>query len=142
MAETVGREVLAVVDLHIRQGSDVPVAFTYSEDDGTGIVVQSFDGWGVRSQVRQKVGGDVWLDFGALMTLADDGEGTLTITGNIPAVVTEDPVWNARASKVRNDELQRSGVWDVELVTAGGVVLPLVAGDVFVDPDVTREVVS
>lgn len=143
MAETVGQEVLAVVDLHVRQGSDVPVVLAYAEDDGTGaLVVQDYSGWSVRSQIRRRVGQEVWLDLGALMTLTDDGAGTLTVSANIPAAVTEDPAWNARASQVRDEELQPAGVWDVELVTAAGTVIPLVAGQVFVDPDVTREVVS
>lgn len=140
MAESIGQEVLAEVDLHIRQGSDCPVVFAYAEDDGTGApVAQDFTGWSVRSQIRKRVGGDVWLDLGALMVLTDDTEGTLTISANIPAAVTEDEAWNARASKVIDGEAQASGVWDVELVTAAGAVIPLVAGRVFVDPDVTRE---
>lgn len=140
MAETVGQEVLAEVDLHIRQGSDVPVVLAYAEDDGTGaIVAQDFTGWSVRSQIRKKVGGDVWLDLGALMVLTDDTEGTLTVSANIPAATTEGVAWNARASRTVDGETQPSGVWDVELVTAAGAVIPLAAGRVFVDPDVTRE---
>lgn len=140
MAETVGQEVLAVVDLQIRQGSDCPFVLAFHEEDEAGAtVVQSFTDWQVRSQIRNRVGGDVWLDLSEHMTLTDDTEGTLTVTGLIPHTVTEAVEWNARASKVVDGEVQPAGVWDVELVTAATAVIPLAAGRVFIDPDVTRE---
>lgn len=140
MAEAVGQEVLAVVDLQIRQGSDCMFVLAYSEDDGAGTLLQLFAGWTVRSQIRQKVGGTVWLDLADYLTTADDAAGTWTITGLIPAAVTEAVVWNTRAGRVVDGELQPTGVWDMELVAAGGAVIPLAAGRVFVDPDVTRVV--
>lgn len=139
MGEQVGQEVLARVDLLIRQGSDVPWALTYAEDDGTGPVAQSFAGWTVRSQIRRKVGGDIWHTMTDTdgITLTEDGT-TLTLTGLIGHAVTEDPAWDARASRNGTDGLLPAGVWDVELVKADGTVIPLAEGSVFVDPDVTR----
>ncbi len=131
MAEEVGQEVLAQVDLLIRQGSDCAFTLQYSEDDGTGTVVQDFTGWSARSQIRRKAGGDIWheltVDDGLTLTGAD---GLLSIAGLIPHAVTEDEAWNTR----------RTGVWDVELIRADGWVIPLVAGAVTVTADVTREV--
>jgi hypothetical protein len=138
VAEWVGQEVLAEVDLRIRQGSDCGFTLVYSEDSGDGPVEQDYTGWSARSQIRAKVGGEVWLDVGQYLTLTP-GDASLTIDGLIPAAVTEDPAWNARASKARDGEVAPAGVWDVELVTATGAVIPLAAGRVFVDPDVTRE---
>lgn len=131
MAEEVGQEVLAQVDLLIRQGSDCAFTLLYSEEDEAGTIVQDFTGWWARSQVRKKVGGDVWhtLTVGDGLTLTHDA-GVLSIAGLIPHEVTEDPAWNAR----------KVGVWDVELIRADGWVIPLAAGAVKVDPDVTREV--
>lgn len=131
MAEEVGQEVLAQVDLLIRQGSDCAFTLLFSEEDGTGTIVQDFTGWSARSQLRRKVGGDLWhaLTVGDGLTLTHDA-GVLTVAGLIPHGVTEDPAWNSR----------RQGVWDVELIRADGWVIPLAAGEVRVDPDVTREV--
>lgn len=131
MAEEVGQEVLAQVDLLIRQGSDCAFVLQYSEEDGTGTIPHDFTGWSARSQVRKKVGGDVWhtMTPGEGLTLTHDA-GVLSIAGLIPHTVTEAEAWNAR----------RLGVWDVELIRADGWVIPLAAGAVKVDPDVTREV--
>jgi hypothetical protein len=131
MAEEVGQEVLAQVDLLIRQGSDCAFVLQYSEEDGAGTIPQDFAGWSARSQLRRKVGGDVWheLAVGDGLTLTHDA-GVLSVAGLIPHAVTEAEVWNTR----------KVGVWDVELIRADGWVIPLVAGAVKVDPDVTREV--
>lgn len=140
MAESVGQATLGVVDLHIRQGSDCAFALEYAQVDANGTVLSvSYDGWEARSQIRRKVGGDVWLDLGPLLTLTH-ADGVLSVTGFIPAAVTEDTAWNARASRVDTaGEAVPSGVWDIELVTPTGGVVPFVEGAVFVDPDVTRE---
>jgi hypothetical protein len=132
VGEQVGQEVLAQVDLLIRQGSDVSFVLKYAESDGTAIVVQSFAGWSARSQIRKKVGGDVWHGMTSTdgLALTDDSAGTLTVTGLIGHTVTEDTAWNGR----------REGVWDLELIRADGWVIPLAAGVVRVEPDVTRSV--
>lgn len=130
MAEEVGQEVLAQVDLLIRQGSDCAFTLLFSEEDGQGTIVQDFTGWSARSQLRRKVGGDIWheLTVGNGLTLTHDA-GVLSVAGLISHAVTEDPAWNAR----------NSGAWDVELIRADGWVIPLAAGAVRVDHDVTRE---
>ncbi|WP_206155811.1 hypothetical protein [Cellulomonas taurus] len=130
MAEEVGQEVLARVDLLVRQGSDCAFTLLFSEEDEQGTIVQDFTGWSARSQLRRKVGGEIWheLAVGAGLTLTHDA-GVLTVAGLIPHAVTEDPAWNAR----------NVGAWDIELVRADGWVIPLAAGAVRVDHDVTRE---
>jgi len=130
MAEEVGQEVLAQVDLLIRQGSDCAFTLLFSEEDDAGTIVQDFTGWSARSQIRRKVGGEVWHEMtpGDGLTLTHDA-GVLSIAGLIPHEVTEDPAWNTR----------KVGVWDVELIRADGWVIPLAAGAVKIDPDVTRE---
>lgn len=141
MAEVVGQEVLGEVDLHIRQGSDCAFVLEYAEEDATGAVVdQSFAGWVARSQVRKRVAGDVWLNMasdGDYLTLTA-AAGVLTIAGLIPAAVTEEEAWNTRVSKVLDGEAQPAGVWDIELVSSTGAVIPFVEGAVFVHADVTR----
>lgn len=139
MGEQVGQEVLARVDLLIRQGSDVTFALTYSESDGTATIVQDFAGWSARSQIRKKVGGEVWHDMSSTAGITlSNAAGVLSVTGLIGHAVTEDPAWNLRAGKTVGDVLAPSGVWDIELVTVDGYVIPFIAGDVYVDPDVTR----
>lgn len=140
MGEQVGQEVLAEVDLFIRQGSDVTFAFGFSESDGTTTIVQSFTGWSARSQIRKRVGGDIWHEMTNLdgLTLTDDAAGSLTITGLIGHTVTENPAWDLRAGREVAGVLGSTGVWDIELIKADGYVIPFIAGAVFVDPDVTR----
>lgn len=120
----------ARVDLRIRQGSDVAWALRYFErtPDGTPLP-NTYAGWSARYQVRGYSGGPVWLSGSSptaiSLTVAD---GKLQLTGLIGHAATEDPIWTSRSR----------GVWDVELVTAAGLVIPLAAGEVIVDADVTR----
>lgn len=87
------------------------------------------DGWVARAQIRNKVGGDVWVELvssattGPRIALDDDGYVTLVL----PAASTEG--WAAT---------RKSGVYDVELVRPDGRVIRLAMGRVTVSPDVTR----
>lgn len=138
MAEQVGQQVLAVVDLHIRQGSDASFVIEYADEVDGVPVIADYTGWTARSQIRRKVGGEVWLDLAPHLTVTHT-DTALTVTGNIPAAVTEGEDWNRRASREVDGELAPAGVWDIELVTPTRVI-PLLEGVVFVDPDVTRAV--
>lgn len=122
----IGTTVLAEVNLDIRRGSDCSWVLVYSQQDiAGGVVPNTFAGWTARSQIRQRVGGDLWLTQTITLTPAGN---RLTVTGHIPAVVTEAAMWDSRSL----------GVWDVELVRADGSVIPLAGGRVLVTADVTR----
>lgn len=113
-------------DLHIRQGSTVPWSFRYWETDADGsIVPNTFAGWLGRAQIRDQVGGEVWVSMTVNLAAAAN---KLTVSGSVAAVTTEAAAWNSR----------NLGVWDLELVRADGSVIPFVAGRVIVDHDVTR----
>ncbi len=132
---TIGREALAEINLLIAQGADYQVAMRY-KTDGTPV---DLTGWQARTQLRRKVGGDIWLNVDtestgqAQLTLTAEGVVTLTI----PAAVTENPAWDSR-SKVTAGEPQPTGVWDLELIDPSGIVTRLAQGTVTISPDVTR----
>jgi len=132
----IGRESLTQIDLLIAQGADFRCAMRYKVGDSP----VDLTGWFARTQLRRKVGGEIWL----AVTSTDDGEASLTLSDegmvilDIPAVVTEDPAWDTR-SKVVAGELQPLGVWDLELVNPDGGVIRLAQGLVTVSPDVTRQ---
>ena len=121
----------AQVDLRIRQGSDVTWALTYRETDPDGTTrPNTFVGWSARAQVRKRVGGEVWhaMTSGPDITLTTVDD-KLTLTGRIAHSVTENTGWDDRDF----------GCWDVELVRADGTVIPLAAGQVYIEHDVTRD---
>lgn len=132
---TLGRSALATTDIIVTQGADNTYAFRYSVDDGNGPTAVDLTTWTARSQLRRKVGGDVWhtMTQGAGITLGADG----TVVVHIDDTVTQAPEWD-RYSKVTDGEPQALGVWDLELASPTGHVVRLVEGTVTVSPDVTR----
>ena len=130
---TVGSKPLANVNIQIRKGSDVAFVLQYSRTDAAGVVIpETFTDWHARSQIRKEIAGEVWHEMGDVspatgITLDKSTANVLTVKFHIPAAVSE--AWT---------EDRKMGVWDVELVRADGWVIPLAAGIVYVDPDVTR----
>lgn len=121
----------AQVDLRIRQGSDVAWALAYRETDPDGVTLpNTFAGWTARAQVRDRIGGAVWLAMTSDVAITlTAGENKITLTGLIEHATTEAPEWDSRSN----------GYWDVELVRDDGTVIPLAAGRVVVEHDVTRD---
>lgn len=110
-------------DITIEQGATFRLIFVYTDDDGV-----PFDLTGYTARMQGRTSFD---DASTVFSLSSaDGDisidpmaGEITIT--MPAADT--------AAMPRN-----AGVWDLELVTAGGDVVRLVQGNFTVSPEVTR----
>lgn len=125
-----GRSALLKANLVVSQGADNLYQFRWSQKDAAGIVTPvDLTGYTGRAQLRTKVGGAVWIE----LTTPDDillgADGSIAIMIGDEATSVE--AWNA----------YKSGVWDIELSSPGGVVTRFAEGSVTVAPDVTRVVV-
>lgn len=108
-------------DLTFRQGSTYTHDFYYTDEAGSPVNLTGYD---ARMQIREYAeAGDALYDSDPSHFLVDGANGKVTLT--IPAAITE--AWAFRR-----------GVYDIELYTAGGTVLPLVQGKVKVEPEITR----
>ena len=122
---TLGMGSLADVSLLISQGSTNTYSFVYSRMIAGVKTAVNLSGFTVKSQIRARVGGPLYLQLDPYITLGSDGSVVLLI----PASVTQAPVWST----------YRKGVWDLELTeTSSGVVVRFVSGLVTVSADVTR----
>lgn len=128
MTTTIGAASLVTADLIIARGADNVYAFKWSTtvDPTANPVVKvpvNLSTYTARSQIRNTVGGDVWLQ---LTDIVLDASGNITIS--IPAAATEGVEWDRYGS----------GVWDLELVDANGGVTRFASGRAIVSQDVTR----
>ncbi|MCB2411783.1 hypothetical protein LGT39_02830 [Demequina sp. TTPB684] len=139
MAEVVdaaGYQALQSREWQVPQGADTVNALRYGTKTGDDPIVYPnlTAGWSARAQMRDAVGGEVWVDFssdavaGPRIELAADGYFTVIL----PHDVTEDEAWNSR----------RSGVYDVELTDPDDNVIRHTTGRVRVFWDVTRTEVA
>jgi hypothetical protein len=126
---TIGRDALKVVDMRLAQGADNDFKLGYDTSDGATppvITPVNLTGWSARLQVRDRIGGAIWVSLTSPsgITLGSDGSIAFTIS----AVSTESVDWSTRSF----------GVWDLELINPSAKVTRFVSGSVFVSPDVTR----
>lgn len=113
----------AVHNITIEQGATFQMNLLWKNSTGTPI---NLTGYTARMQVRQKYSSPTTL----LSFSTSDGSivlggvlGTIAITG---------------AATVTDDLVGKTGVYDLELVSAGGIVTRLVQGSVYISPEVTR----
>jgi hypothetical protein len=85
------------------RGDDLIIPFEYMEDDGTTPI--DLTGCTITSQVRTKPGGYIILEFDVELTDAESGKFTLSAP-------------HAATSGI----MKETGVWDVQLETAGGLI--------------------
>jgi hypothetical protein len=136
VVEPAGYEALQSREWQVPQGADTTNPLRYGTKTGDDPIVYPdlTAGWSARAQMRDAVGGEVWVEFssdaasGARIELAADGYFTVVL----PHDVTEGEAWNTR----------RSGVYDVELIDPSGIVIRHTTGRVRVFWDVTRTVVT
>lgn len=114
----------AVYDLLIEQGTDYQRLLTLTSR-AEGRPPLDLTGSLVRAQIRANHAPDAGLlhDLADQLTITDPAAGKLQL--RIPAAVSSAWMW-------------RAGVWDLELVDAGGTPLRLLKGAVRVSPEVTR----
>lgn len=124
----IGTSALVRADLTVGQGKDNPFRFNWAtratpEDEPVAV---NLTGYTARAQLRNRVGGTVWLSLtsGDGIVLTSGGDITVTIA----AADTEPAAWNN----------YRTGVWDLELISAGGTVTRFAEGTVTISHDVTR----
>lgn len=113
----------AVHNITIEQGATFQMNILWKDSTGTPI---NLAGYTARMQVRQKYSSPTTL----LNFTTENGAivlggilGTIAITG---------------AATVTDDLVGKTGVYDLELVSAGGIVTRLVQGSVYISPEVTR----
>lgn len=122
MAVTVGQAALATINLIISQGADNTYVFRYSTDVNGTLTPIDLSGYSARAQIRNKVGGTLYLEITDI-TLGADG----TILVRIPHTATEGLEWRTRTN----------GVWDLELIAPDGGVMRFASGTIQVSMNVT-----
>ena len=131
VAVLVGYDYLRRVNLTIPQGSEVRTGGRYREQlapGATPTVPADWTDWTARSQIRDTVGGTVWLSSSHLDRISIEADGWFYFT--LPGTDTEPTTWDSRDD----------GVWDLELVAPDGRVIRAMGGDVYVSHDVTRAI--
>jgi|Laugrefabdmm15sn_1035127.scaffolds.fasta_scaffold11175_4 hypothetical protein len=111
-------------NLVIQQGATLSLAITWKDSTGTAI---NLTGYTARMQARSTY--DTATAILSLTSAAGDivlggVAGTITITASATVTAALTAPW--------------SGVWDLELVSGGGVVTRLLEGAASVSPEVTR----
>jgi hypothetical protein len=117
--------VAAVHDITIEQGATFRLSLLWRDSSGTPI---DLTGCSARMQVRKKYNSETaWLSLTSEdgdIVLGDEA-GTIVVTGD--ALLTEDI------------PAPSCGVYDLEIVMAGGEVNRLLQGSATISPEVTRE---
>jgi hypothetical protein len=110
-------------DLEIKQGATFSLTATWKDSTGTAI---NLTGYTARMQVRSAYDSSttiISLTSSSGITLGGSA-GTIAITVSATTTAALTAPW--------------SGVWDLELVSGGGVVTRLLEGIVSVTPEVSR----
>jgi hypothetical protein len=110
-------------DLEIKQGATLSLTATWRDSTGTAI---NLTGYTARMQVRSAYDATstiLSLTSSSGITLGGSA-GTIAITASATVTAALTAPW--------------SGVWDLELVSGGGVVTRLLEGAATVSPEVTR----
>ena len=110
-------------DLEIKQGATLSLTATWKDSTGAAI---NLTGYTARMQVRSAYDATstiLSLTSSSGITLGGSA-GTIAITASATVTAALTAPW--------------SGVWDLELVSGGGVVTRLLEGAATVSPEVTR----
>lgn len=109
-------------DIVIEQGATFTLNLLWKDANDTPI---NLTGYTARMQVRHK-----FTDGTALVSFST-AAGTITLGGSAGTIAVS-------GLATLSNSLVRSGVYDLELENAGGVVTRLVEGKVTIKPEVTR----
>lgn len=113
----------ATYNFEIEQGATLTKPFVYKTSTSTAI---NITGYTARMQVRSSVkSADVLLELNTENTRIVLGGISGTITLQLTAAVTAAITWT-------------KGVYDLELISAGGIVTRLLQGEITVSKEVTR----
>lgn len=111
-------------DIDLEQGSTYSTVFTYTDSDGDAVNISGFT---ARMQVRS-----VYSVAGPAISLTTSGGGGIVLGGAAGTVTVT--VSDAVSAKI----IPKNYVYDIELVSSGGVVTKLIRGKIKVLPEVTR----
>lgn len=113
----------AVHNITIEQGATFQMNLLWKDSTGSPV---NLTGYTARMQVRQKYSSpDTLLNF-------TTENGAITLGGVLGTIAV------VGAATVTDDLVGKNGVYDLELVSAGGIVTRLVQGSVYISPEVTR----
>ena len=111
-------------DLEIQQGATLSLVATWKDSGGTAI---NLTGYTARMNVRE-----TYSSSSAFLTLTTENGG-ITLGGSAGTITL-----SASATTTAALTAPFSGVYDLELVSGGGVVTRLLEGVATISPEVTR----
>jgi hypothetical protein len=111
-------------DIDLEQGSTYSTVFTYTDSNGAAV---NLTGFTARMQVRS-----VYSIDGPAISLTTNAGGGIALGGAAGTVTV------TVAATVSANLVPKNYVYDIELVSAGGVVTKLIRGKMKVLPEVTR----
>jgi hypothetical protein len=111
-------------DLEIQQGATLSLVATWKDSGGTAI---NLTGYTARMNVRE-----TYSSSSAVLTLTTENNG-ITLGGSAGTITL-----SASATTTAALTAPFSGVYDLELVSGGGVVTRLLEGVATISPEVTR----
>jgi hypothetical protein len=111
-------------DIDLEQGSTYSTVFTYTDSNGAAV---NLTGFTARMQVRA-----VYAASGPSISLTTSAGGGISLGGAAGTVTVTVPAATSANLVAKNY------VYDLELVSAGGVVTKLIRGKMKVLPEVTR----
>lgn len=126
MGTSIGRGALAAIDIVLGQGQTNSFQLVWKPDGEAG---QDLSGWSARMQARKRAGADpAWFTISS-----DEGsDGSIVLGADGSVLITVFPETSARWGTVN-----RSGVWDLELIDPDGAVVTFARGAVTVELEVT-----
>tara|TARA_R110000868_G_scaffold19150_4_gene82786 strand:+ start:5585 stop:5935 length:351 start_codon:yes stop_codon:yes gene_type:complete len=110
-------------DITIEQGATFQLNLVWKDPNGTAI---NLTGYTARMQVREKV-----TSTTALISLTTENGG-ITLGGAAGTIAV------VAAATATDDITVKRGVYDLELISSGGIVTRLIEGCVTISPEVTR----
>jgi len=125
----------ARLDILIEQGVDLPISFSYTEDDGSPADLTTYT---AELQIR--------ADYGAATTLISltqtsgivmnqDGTGSADIAAALSSPIGID--YTQVKYVIQGLKCARLGVWDLKLKSPSGKVIRPLAGDAYFSPSVS-----
>lgn len=117
------------LDITIPQGSDFNIPFQVLDVNNDAV---SINGATIRGQIRKKVeSADIIATFTGSIVDGPNGEGLLSLTAAQTAAIPAD-------NSGQCNRKQTCYAWDAEIVFNDGVVMRILQGQAYLDPEVTR----
>ena len=125
----------ARLDILIEQGVDLPISFSYDEDDGSPADLTTYT---AELQIRTDYGAAtalISLTQTSGIVMNQDGTGSADITAALSSPISID--YTQVKYVIGGLKCARLGVWDLKLKSPSGKVIRPLAGDVYFSPSVS-----